>query len=301
MRILLIIVYFALFALPTNCNRVPGTNDAKVDSSQKLPSTEIRKDEDQEDEEGPLSKFYLKEPQTNYEGYLISRIVDEKTNKISLKIEKNGKKLLAYGIDNKLPQFLEVALYQLLPKRTKQLIVMEYSGGAHCCWSFEIYDLLPTFRKIYDEGNYDVGYPLFPKDINHDGIPEIERTILTFDYFHASHASSVFPTAIFTYDRRRKKYTPANRQFSDYLLENIEHDIEAAQKTISLYEGKEVSEFEERYYQAIVQVVLKYIYAGQKEKGWDFFEKNYHASDKKNLRKDLQNALRKDAIYQSIY
>ncbi len=57
----------------------------------------------------------------------------------------------------------------------------------------------------------------------------------------------------------------------------------------------------ERYLSAVFTVLLKRIYAGQAQEGWKFFEKEYQLSDKKELKRDIKQALQGDPIYRSIY
>ena len=58
---------------------------------------------------------------------------------------------------------------------------------------------------------------------------------------------------------------------------------------------------QEDYVQVMSQVILDYIYAGEREKGFEYFEKNYKMPDKGEFREELKETLRKDPIYQSIY
>ena len=40
------------------------------------------------------------------------------------------------------------------------------------------------------------------------------------------------------------------------------------------------SHFRERYYKAVADVLLTYIFAGRREEGWSYFNKNYRLCDK---------------------
>ena len=56
---------------------------------------------------------------------------------------------------------------------------------------------------------------------------QILQAVMTFDYFHMSHAYSVFPVAVFSYNQKSRTYVPAKRRFSAYVLEDIENDLKA--------------------------------------------------------------------------
>jgi hypothetical protein len=47
-------------------------------------------------------------------------------------------------------------LVRLLGKRTKQLVIQQSSGGAHCCLHWRVYDLFPKFRLIFDSEPYPI-------------------------------------------------------------------------------------------------------------------------------------------------
>jgi hypothetical protein len=61
------------------------------------------------------------------------------------------------------------------------------------------------------------------------------------------------------------------------------------------------STLNETYVSAVFEVLLKRIYAGQEQQGWKFFDKEYQLSDKKELKRDIKQALQGDPIYRSIY
>jgi len=45
--------------------------------------------------------------------------------------------------------FLNFAVFDLLASGRRQLIIEDFSGGAHCCWEQEIYDLAAEPKLIY--------------------------------------------------------------------------------------------------------------------------------------------------------
>jgi hypothetical protein len=309
MKPVLILILFSVIFLPVSCSKNSSKKtQEKIESSDPAPnnfaSTESEK-KVPKDKVVSLSQSYLEVGVTHYAGYEIRKREDEKKKEIEITVTKNRKKFLSYKVEQMLSvQSLDIALFPFLSQKSKQLVSMEYSGGAHCCWGYKIYELSPKFRKIFDGDNYGMdwlGYELDPIDIDKDGTYEFTQSVMAFDYFRVSHASSVFPTAVFAYNKAQGKYTLANRRFSNYLLINMPQYLKEAQaKNLSFVEDSKHFP-QEDYVQAISRVILDYIYAGEREKGFEYFEKNYKMSDKDEFRKELKETLRKDPIYQSIY
>ena len=194
-------------------------------------------------------------------------------------------------------------LFSFLGGGTKQLVVMQYSGGAHCCWSYHIYDFNPRLRLIYDGDEYDaesVGYTLRPKDLDGDGRFEFTRAVMAFDYFHMSHAASVFPVAVFAYDERAGKYRPANRKFADYVMRGLEGDVgRVAEERAKVRPGGAPAN--EGFISAVLRVTLKHVYAGREAEGLEFFEREYNLADKAEIKADMLKALKGDLVHQSLY
>ncbi len=316
MKALLILIFLSVIFLSVNCSRnVSKKTQEKTESTDPVLNNFVSSESEQKvskveetissEKIVPLSQSYLNAGLTRYEGYEISKTYDEKKKEFGLIVKKNGKKFLSYQLEQVLSsQDFDVALFPFLFKKPKQLVSMEYSGGGHCCWGYKIYELSPKFRKIFDGDKYGmdwIGYELHPIDIDGDGTYEFTQSVIAFDYFRVSHASSVFPRVVFAYNKAHGKYIPANRRFSKYLLRNMSRYLKDAQeKNLSFVEDQEHFSRED-YVQSISQVIMDYIYAGEREKGFEYFEKNYKMSDKDEFRKELKKTLRKDPIYQSIY
>jgi len=55
------------------------------------------------------------------------------------------------------------------------------------------------------------------------------------------------------------------------------------------------------YLSAVLQVVINYVYAGQRDTGWNFFDKWYSLGDKEDMKKKIQDVLAESKIYQELY
>jgi hypothetical protein len=236
-----------------------------------------------------------------HEGYEVVRSESKDGRDSSAIIKKNGRLIDSLNSGGMGKDSTKFGVFSLLGDETKQLVVMQYTGGAHCCWTYKVYGFWPKLHVIFDDGKYGeaLGYELRAEDIDADGRYELFQAVMTFDYFHMSHASSVFPTAVFAYDEKSRQYMPANKKFSHRLLRNLTEDMEtlvSARATVNVE-----STLNETYVSAVFEVLLKRIYAGQEQQGWKFFDKEYQLSDKKELKRDIKQALQGDPIYRSIY
>lgn len=252
-----------------------------------------------------LEADYIEGDRLSYAGYDVERSFDAVTKVSSAMIRKNGKTLAAHMNGWFIEDTTEIGLFSFLGGGTKQLFIMQYTGGAHCCWVYKVYDFSPHLRLIFDGEKYgidSIGNEMRRRDVDGDGVYELTQAVMTFDYFHMSHASSVFPTAVFSYDEKKRAYAPANHKFTSYLLEGVEEDLKRVEEERGKIEPDNESEIaNEKYLSAVLRVMLKYIYAGREADGWEFYNREYNLSNKGEIKADIRKALQTDPIYQSIY
>ena len=74
------------------------------------------------------------------------------------------------------------------------LILLDYTGGAHCCHQYSILSLGKTFKKIADIDGKD-SQVLF-KDINGDGVFELALADATFAYWNTAFSESPLPKVV---------------------------------------------------------------------------------------------------------
>jgi hypothetical protein len=77
------------------------------------------------------------------------------------------------------------------------VIVSEYSGGAHCCSTYYIFELGDEFRLIAEIPAEHGGIEMV--DLNHDGVPAIKMTDWSYAYAFGCFASSPTPDLILRY------------------------------------------------------------------------------------------------------
>jgi hypothetical protein len=253
--------------------------------------------------EDPLEAAFIDGDKLSHAGYDIERRSDADGRQSSAIIKRNGRTIVRLNNGGLGNESTRIGLFPFLGGENRQLAILQYTGGAHCCWIYKIYDFTPRLRLIFDDENYGIdhiGYELHPIDFDGDGMYELTRSIMAFDYFHMSHATSVFPTAVFSYDPSARVFKPNNRRFPSVILSHVPEDMRALEASRANVSVEDLGA-REKYLSAVLQVMLNRIYAGQKEAGWDFFEAEYELSNKREIRADIQQALRGDPIYRSIY
>lgn len=251
----------------------------------------------------PFEAAYITGDKLSYQGYDVERSLDAAGHQSFATIKKKGRIIATLRNGGLGKESTRFGLFSLLGDASKQLIILQYTGGAHCCWTYRIYDFHPNLHVIFDDESYGLeylGYELFPEDIDGDGKFELTQGVMTFDYFHMSHAYSVFPVAVFSYNEKSRTYVPANKRFKAYVLEDIENDLKALELVSRDVNAEEVKNREE-YLSAVLKVFLKRIYSGDEADAWKFFDTEYRLSDKIELKSDIRKALRHDPIYRSLY
>jgi hypothetical protein len=157
-----------------------------------------------------LEGSFSKSNELRYRGYEVIRSFDSQTGKSSATIKRKGAVLarLRNGENSAGLESTRFGLFPFLGNHTQQLIVEQYTGGAHCCSIYTIYDLYPRFRLIFSSKKYPVGDgfdALIPVDLDSDGIYELPQRIMTFDYFDDfAYVESPDPKVVFHYDRKTK-------------------------------------------------------------------------------------------------
>jgi hypothetical protein len=251
-----------------------------------------------------LDKVFTKDDSLSYKGYRVEKSQTKGEDSWFATLKKGNKTVAKFEAGwNK--EWTNFGLFPFISNEPKQLVVEQYSGGAHCCYSYWIYDLSgASARLLFENDKYGTGNLLIPSDLDGDGAFEFRHSVMAFDYFHMSHASSIFPQAVFAYDKLAGEYRPANRRFSAYALDGIEGDIKELEtlKAGGKSDGDDL--YTERHFSAVLQVTLKYIYAGKRDEGWSFFEREYRTHEgiaKEKMRAEIEETLSAEPVYKYIY
>lgn len=252
-----------------------------------------------------LERAFIKGTRLTYGGYVVTRTVSEAEGESRAVISRGGRELARLADGAPRDYATRIGLFPFLGRKGRQLVVEQYTGGAHCCTVYRVYDLGAELRTLFDGDEYgveEIGEDMKVVDADGDGRYEFTLTVMAFDYFMTSHAGSVFPTAVFAYDERAGKYLPANRKFSAYLLRGVARDIGRV-KALSrrLTKEERAGAFHGEHFSVVLDVLLKYVYAGEERKGWAFFDSNYLLADKAEVEAGVKKRLKQSAIYCAVY
>lgn len=209
-------------------------------------------------------------------------------------LRRNGR--LVAKFDSAIDELSEVrfGLFSFLGDGAKQLVVEQTSNKF---WRYWIVSFEPRVRVIYDSGRYDVVNELRTADIDGDGRLEVTQNLGSFWYFNLDNVYSPRPPMIFEYQLSTHKYTPANREFNQSALKDIDQRIA---KTRQVIESKDDPAHVRNVRSAVLDVVLRYLYAGKKNEAWAFYEQQYNLEDKASLKIELKKKLVHDTLYRKI-
>ncbi len=157
------------------------------------------------------------------------------------------------------------------------LVVIAYSGGAHCCWTYSIYSLGLNPRlltRIHNER--DIAFVQQPTSHNVTMKTQDGR----FDYFDGlCHACTVFPIVFLRLEGDSLKDVSAEF-WPDY-----QKEIDAAEKLLTpeaiakfrSSDGKspEVSDTKT----TVLNIVFAYLYGGKPDQAWEELQKLWPTKD----------------------
>lgn len=155
-------------------------------------------------------------------------------------------------------------------KGIPDLVISEWTGGAHCCYKFYVFELDEKIRTI---AVLDVVHGSLSHfaDLDGDNIPEFITQDWTFAYWNTSFADSPAPGIILRFDKDR--YVLAEKLMRKSALS--ESDTE---KRLSEVRADESWQTEKNPPPLLWKTMLDLIYTGNADAAWKFFDK---AWDKK--------------------
>ena len=115
----------------------------------------------------PLDLDYKIELLT-YGGYTFQKVFDSKTEDWTLEARKGQELVHTFGSAIK-PEWIRMGLAPLVQKGQEQIVLSIYSGGAHCCSTYWVVSVEPTFRLILDTSEVLMNDFGEPRDIDGDG------------------------------------------------------------------------------------------------------------------------------------
>lgn len=247
-----------------------------------------------------------KKYESHYNGYNIVKthdIADSSENVYSLIISRNNsvKFRTKIGVDDS--SRVNYVLYPLIPNGRKQIIIEEHTGGAHCCHLYWILDLGDTIRILYhsNENETEIGALMWIFDYDNDGYYEFSQYLNSFHYFDKlSGANSPGAVAVYKYSKKLGIYVLANSDYPNENLERIEYTKSSVKEILDSTKEFD-SEDSENLLSKTLEVLIDYIYAGQENTGWLYFDSNYVLPDKIEMKEKIRSVLKASVVYKEMY
>lgn len=203
----------------------------------------------------------------------------------------NGKTLLTFDKINHPAETVDIGLFPFLSKTDAQMFVSQTAPRVGCHW---IISTKPQPQVLFESAQFDVGREDFQiLDLDADGVYELSFESVSFYGFEPErlgHVGAPLTEIIFKYDSQTNKYAPANAQFADFVLREIEN-----QKTKIRRDHKDWQ------FADVLAIMLRYVYAGRETDAWNFFDREYNLADKNNLKTKIKVVLNNDRTYQYLY
>ena len=140
----------------------------------------------------------------------------------------NGQQFDAPGKPGTAPASASLGVGRIDPySNAYEIILVTYTGGAHCCTDIQVLDCYGGAWRALDLGGFEGGLSAFPKDLDADGGGDIVVTDDRFAYAFASFADSYLPPRVFSVARGAVTDVSATGRFGPL----FQTDIQDAQKS----------------------------------------------------------------------
>jgi hypothetical protein len=174
------------------------------------------------------------------------------------------------------------------------VIVERYSGGAHCCFATDVYDLAEALVVVElppSPGGNVAGRFV---DLDADGIFEYLSADDSFAYAYCAFAGSAAVPVVLAYDTARHRYVPASSGYPQVYAGAIERDTERA-RAASL--GASDVGWDGTAKCGVLPLVLDYLYSGDPNEAWGALELYYPFSDRDEFRAEIETLVSRSPYF----
>ncbi len=239
-----------------------------------------------------------------YLDYVIEKKVEldgEYESHIMVLKKRSGEEIKRFEWGSNIAEMNTWRIVDLIKGGNEELIITQYSGGAHCCEYNWVYTFDAGLKEVLNSHGYGtLGFMAEPKDLNGDGNQELLFQNLTFSYFYrCCYAASPANSIILEYDPATERYMVQNIKFKEHLISQKLDSIEISPEFIELKAGDNPDDVDPGgyYLGSILNEVIPYLYADEEEKGWELFDKTYKLRDKEDIKKLINERLQEDPCY----
>lgn len=237
-----------------------------------------------------VNKAQDEELNFQYEGFTFTTKSDTANYCTVLNVSKNGSIIFSSECGDRV---ISMKAEDLDNDGKKELLLNQYTGGAHCCSYIVAFRLVDDRISVLDTLFwYDSGYEI--KDISGDGTKELAGNSAVFAYAFTNFAQSYFPVVIYKF--KNNKFYDATKQFPA----EVEKDIKFLKGELKDYiakgfdcpkTGEETFNTDAGAVKAILgPIVADYSNLNKINDGYDYVKKIYKCNDVGNF----INILKKD-------
>jgi hypothetical protein len=158
--------------------------------------------------------------------------------------------------------------------RQPDLVVSDWSGGAHCCYSTSIYSIGSQVRPLLTIATGNCG-PGELRDLDDDGSMEVVTCDDRLAYSYCSFAESPLPRVVMAYNASRGEYELATPRYAARLRDEIAAQTLEARTRMKAEGGKDAGADK----CTVLQPALSLMYAGQLEEGRRLIRELYRGPD----------------------
>lgn len=234
-----------------------------------------------------------------YLDYMVEKkieIDDGYENHIMVLKSKDGKEIKRFELGCDIEEMNTWKIEDLIKGDNKELIITQFSGGAHCCEYNWIYEFNAEPKEIFSSHDYgSLGFMADPEDINDDGNAELILQNLAFSYFYrCCYAASPSNSIIFEYDTKLGKYVIQNIKFAEFIIGDYDDNFEISSEFENIKPTDNPDEIDPGgyYLGEILSVVIPYLYVGREEKGWEIFDRYYKLNDSEEIKERILERLK---------
>lgn len=120
----------------------------------------------------------------------------------------------------------QIRLEDVTGDAADDLIVTEYSGGAHCCFTTYVYEFIPKLTQRF--ASLSSNCPGEFKDLNGDAVPEFLTCDDRWAYRYCAFAASPIPLVVLEY-QPGQGYVNASAKFPGQYQERLQRSLALAE------------------------------------------------------------------------
>jgi len=204
-------------------------------------------------------------------------------------IYQDGRLLISLGVPGEMTarSVTDLSGSDINGDGTPDLIISDWSGGAHCCYRTTVYSIDVELREILslDLGNCGPGEF---EDLDGDGALEFITCDDRWAYAYCTFADSPMPRVVYAFDRSVSRYTPATPRFASLFRDELSTALEEAQSWMHASGGRNTGLDKCR----LLRPALGLMYSGRFDDGLVLIRGLYRGDDREQFEKETSERVR---------